>query len=109
MDTTDLKASTLLLGMMGVVLIFVGVVLYANIDRFQAYAHLLTPLPPISIAAYIYAVHRFRPLIHEDVTRPVLMATAKDLLAEFVVGGVAFLVISGLLLGIVILWHSVSR
>ena len=94
---------------MGVAMAIVSAALYANTERLKAHAHLLIPLPPITVAAYIYALSRFGPIIDGDVTRSTLMATVKDLLAEFVVGGLAFLVISGLMLGIVLLWHSFSR
>ena len=98
-----------MLGAIGVATAIVGTVLYANAEQLQSHAHLLIPLPPITVAAYIYALSRFGPIIDGDVTRSTLMATVNDLLAEFVVGGLAFLIISGLMLGIVLVWHSVSR
>ncbi len=102
------RSTTLLLTGMGVAMALVGAVLYLNADRLGDHAHLLIPLPPISVAAYIYAVNRFGPLLSGEISRTTLTQTIKDLMAEFLVGGLAFLVISFVLLAFVLLWNAVK-
>lgn len=108
MMVDDVRSTTLLLTGMGIAMAIVGAILYANADRLGEHAHLLIPLPPISVAAYIYAVNRFGPLLSGSVNAEALTRTLKDLVAEFFVGGLAFLVISLILLGIVLLWRTVN-
>lgn len=102
----DVRSTTLLLTGMGIAMAIVGAILYANADRLGEHAHLLIPLPPISVAAYIYAVNRFGPLLSGSLSAETLARTFKDLIAEFFVGGLAFLIISLILLGIVLLWRA---
>ena len=94
---------------MGIAMVVVGGLLHANAERLAPYAYLLAPLPPICVAAYVYAVLQFRPLIDGDLSPSAVTTTIKQLFAQFLVGGVAFLVISGLMLGVVLLWRLLAR
>ena len=107
MVVEGVKSTTLLLTGLGIAMAIVGAILYANAHRLGEHAHLLIPLPPICVAAYIYAVNRFGPLLSGSVSRDTLRRTLLDLFAELVVGGLAFLVISLILLGIVLLWNAI--
>ena len=103
------RSTTLLLTGMGIAMTIVGAVLYANAHHLGEHAHLLIPLPPISVAAYIYAVNRFSPLLSGTVSTATLTQTLKHFITEFFVGGLAFLVISFILLGLVLLWNVATR
>ncbi len=109
MIVEGVKFTTLLLAAMGIAMTVVGLLLYANAHRLEEHAHLLIPLPPISVAAYIYAVNRFGPLLAGAMDADTLSRTIKDLIVEFFIGGLAFLVISLLLLGIVLLWNVATK
>ena len=109
MIVDEIKETTLLLTGMGIAMAIVGTLLYVNAHRLGDHAHLLIPLPPISVAAYVYAVSRFGPLLSGNVSAATLTQTLKDLIAEFFVGGLAFLIISAILLGIVLLWNAAVR
>ena len=109
MVVEGVKSTTFLLAGMGIAMAIGGVVLYANAHRLEEHAHLLIPLPPISVAAYIYAVNHFGPLLAGAMDADTLGRTLKDLIAEFFVGGLAFLVISLLLLGVVLLWNVATK
>ena len=71
----------------------VGLILYTNATRVAPYMRYLLPLPPISVAAYIYVLN----IVSLKSDRA--FNIGKDLLLETVIGTVSFLLITLLLLG----------
>ena len=78
---------------MGFAMFIVGLILYTNAARIAPYMRYLLPLPPISVAAYIYVLN-----VVGAKSDPAFNI-GKDLLLETVIGTVSFVLITLLLLG----------
>ena len=107
MEINKLKTNLLLIAMMGGAMLIVGIVLYLLADPVSPYMRFLLPLPPISVAAYIYVQNKVA--LPESSKEPVQVAV-KDLLTETVFGTILFAIIAGLLLfGFAVLPETVYR
>ncbi len=101
-----MRTSLLLITLMGVVMLLIGIGLYLAADHVASLMRFLLPLPPISVAAYIYVLNKVNAPRGPGAEEP----TTIDLLKETVIGTLAFLAITGLiLLGFAVLPETLSR
>ncbi|TDI14933.1 MAG: hypothetical protein E2P05_08425 [Acidobacteria bacterium] len=83
------KEKILLIAIMGVAMLVAGVVLYALAGRVASHWRFLLPLPPISVASYIYVLNRMsEPSALAGAAT--LQADVRDLFLQTVIGTVAF-------------------
>ena len=94
-EISKLRSNLSLIAIMGGAMLIVGTVLYLLAGPVSNYMRFLLPLPPISVAAYIYVQNKISlPETSGETPR----ATLKDLLTETVFGTLLFGIIAGLLL-----------
>ena len=102
-----MRTSLLLITLMGAVMLFIGAGLYLLADQVATFMRFLLPLPPISVAAYIYVLNKVNaPEASTGAGEP----TTVHLLKETASGPLAFLAITGLILiGVGVLPDDLSR
>lgn len=93
MEVETARTNLIIITSMGLAMFLVGLFLYFNASRIAPYMRYLLPLPPISVAAYIYVLN----VVGAKGTRA--LDISKDLLIETVIGTVSFVLITVLLLG----------
>lgn len=103
----DVKINLLLLGLMGLAMFIIAVVLYAVADRL-VYGRMLLTLPPISVAAYIYMVNWSAAHDAAALSGPALYTTIGEVFIQTLIGGIAFIIITFLILSGLIAWSSVT-
>ena len=93
MEIQVVRNNLIIIASMGFAMFIVGLILYTNASRIAPYMRYLLPLPPISVAAYIYVLNvvgfKGDPAFN----------IGKDLLLETVIGTLSFVLITLLLLG----------
>ncbi len=95
MKLNKLRSNLSLTAIMGAAMLTVGTVLYLFADQVFNYMRFLLPLPPISVAAYIYVQNKVG---LPETSSETAKATLKDLLAGTAIGTLLFVSIAGLLL-----------
>ena len=94
------KPKILLIVALGGAMFILGMVLFVFAEQVAPYMRLLLPLPPISVAAYIYVLNKLN-ITPEDPTVPgKRRALLADVLTETAVGVIVFLALSLLMLGV---------
>lgn len=91
----DVRLSILLIIALGTCMLFVAIFLYGLGDTVAAYERYLLPLPPISVAAYMYALNRMSLPQHGAGG---IRAGLRDLVTETLVGVASFLLVTTLIL-----------
>ena len=92
MEIQVVRNNLIVIASMGFAMFIVGLILYTNTSRVAPYMRYLLPLPPISVAAYIYVLNIVG--AREGST----LNIGKDLLMETFIGTVCFLLITWLIL-----------
>lgn len=96
----QIKRNMLLIVAMGGAMFIVGLALLAFANQVAPYMRHLLPLPPISVAAYIYVLNKLA-ITPADPTLPgKRRALAADVLTETLVGVIVFLALSLLMIGV---------
>ncbi len=93
MQVEAARTNLIIITSMGFAMFLLGLFLYFNASRIAPHMRYLLPLPPISVAAYIYVLN----VVGEWGDRA--LDISKDLLIETVIGTVSFVLITVLLLG----------
>ncbi|MDJ0718892.1 MAG: hypothetical protein QNJ54_32470 [Prochloraceae cyanobacterium] len=93
MQVEAARTNLIIITSMGLAMFLLGLFLYFNASRIAPYMRYLLPLPPISVAAYIYVLN----VVGAKGDRA--LNISKDLLVETVIGTVSFVLITVLLLG----------
>ena len=93
MQVEAARTNLIIITSMGLAMFLLGLFLYFNASRIAPYMRYLLPLPPISVAAYIYVLNVV------SVRGDRALNISKDLLVETVIGTVSFVLITVLLLG----------
>jgi hypothetical protein len=81
MEPEMLKINTLSIAIFGLLVFLVGLVLYIFRDSLSTYIRFILPIPPISVAAYIFVFNMFRhygghlPETFTGTTREILLST----------------------------------
>ena len=92
MEIQVVRNNLIVIASMGFAMFIVGLILYTNTSRVAPSMRYLLPLPPISVAAYIYVLNIVG--AREGST----LNIGKDLLMETFIGTVCFLLITWLIL-----------
>lgn len=96
----DIRPKILLITAMGAAMFIVGMALFAFTEQVEPYMRFLLPLPPLSVAAYIYMLNKLA-ITRSDPTVPgKRQALVMDVLTETVVGTVVFVVLSLLIIAV---------
>lgn len=95
-----IKPKILLMVVMGGTMFIVGMVLFAFAEHVATYMRFLLPLPPISVAAYIYVLNKLAITPIDPTVPGKRRALLADVLTETVVGVVVFLALSLLMIGV---------
>ncbi len=103
-----MKTQMMVIAMMGVSMLVVGLVIYAMADQLSGIARLLSPLAPISVAAYIYVNNLMQNAGPDALRGPALLKTIDEVFRQVLVGGILFIVIAFLMLGSLIIWQMGS-
>ena len=93
MEIQVVRNNLIIIASMGFAMFIVGLILYTNASRIAPYMRYLLPLPPISVAAYIYVLNVV------SFKGDPAFKIGQDLLMETLIGTVSFLLITLLLLG----------
>lgn len=89
----------LLIAALGAAMFIFGMVLVVLTDQVAPYTRYLLPLPPISVAAYIYILNKLL-ITPDDPTIPgERKVLAKDALTQILVGTLVFLLLSIMMVG----------
>ena len=95
-----IKPKILLIAALGAAMFVFGMLLVVVTEQVAPYMRYLLPLPPISVAAYIYMLNKLL-ITPDDPTVPgKRKALAKDALTETLVGILGFLVLSIMMIGV---------
>ena len=88
----DIRPKILLITAMGAAMFIVGMALFAFTEQVEPYMRFLLPLPPLSVAAYIYMLNRMG---ETDALAGALTfgEDVMDLLLQTVIGTASFLVV----------------
>jgi len=103
-----MKMKMLVIAIMGLSMFTVGMAFYLLADRMSGQGHLLAPLPPISVAAYIFVLDLFERTDPGALRGVAVLKTLKEVLLQCLVGGVCFIVVTFLMLTVLIIWYSVT-
>ena len=95
-----IKPKILLMVVMGGTMFIVGMVLFAFAEHVATYMRFLLPLPPISVAAYIYVLNKLAITPIDPTVPGKRRALLADVLTETVVGVIVFLALSLLMIGV---------
>lgn len=96
----DIKPKILLITAAGAAMFIVGMLLLAFTEQVEPYLRFLLPLPPLSVAAYIYLLNKLA-ITRSDPTVPgKRQALVMDVLTETVVGTLVFVVLSLLIIAV---------
>ena len=96
----DIRPKILLITAMGAAMFIVGMALFAFTEQVEPYMRFLLPLPPLSVAAYIYMLNKLA-ITRSDPTVPgKRQALVMDVLTETVVGTLVFVVLSLLIIAV---------
>ena len=93
MPIETVRNNLIIIASMGFAMFAVGLILYTNATRVAPYMRYLLPLPPISVAAYIYVLN----IVGKEGDRT--LNIGQDLLIETAIGTISFVLITLLLLG----------
>ncbi len=93
MQIEAVRNNLIIIASMGFAMFLVGLILYSNATRIAPYMRYLLPLPPISVAAYIYVLN----IVGAEGDRT--LNIGQDLLMETAIGTISFVLITLLLLG----------
>ena len=101
MEIQVVRNNLIVITSMGFAMFIVGLILYTNATRVAPYMRYLLPLPPISVAAYIYVLNIVG---NESDLAEIRVAVrtlniGQDLLIETAIGTISFVLITLLLLG----------
>ena len=96
----DFKPKILLITAAGAAMFIVGMALFAFTEHVEPYLRFFLPLPPLSVAAYIYILNK-PTITRSDPTVPgKRQALVMDVLTETVVGTLVFVVLSLLIIAV---------
>lgn len=100
MEAVEVRPKILLITAAGATMFIVGMLLFAFTEQVEPYLRFLLPLPPLSVAAYIYVLNKLA-ITRSDPTVPgKRQALVMDVLTETVVGTLVFLVLSLLIIAV---------
>lgn len=104
MDQNTLKINLLAIASFGILVTLVGILLYIFRNSASENIRFLLPIPPLSIAAYVFIINVFRQYNGKLPTNP--WAIARELLTGTLTAAVVFGVFS---LGLIILLELARR
>lgn len=94
------KPKILLIAALGAAMFVFGMVLVVLTDQVAPYTRYLLPLPPISVAAYIYMLNKLLITPDDPTVSGERKALAKDALTQILVGTLVFLLLSIMMVGV---------
>lgn len=109
MAEVDIKVNLLVIAMMGIALFIAATGLYLVAHRISDYGHLLLPLPAIAVAAYIFVVNWASSSDAFSLRNAPLAAKLWHVFIQALVGGVAFVSITFLILVALLVWQAMTR
>ena len=95
-----IKPKILLIAAMGAAMFVVGMVLFAFADRVAPYMRFLLPLPPLSVAGYIYVLNKLAITTTDPTVPEKRRELLTDVVTETIVGVIVFVALSLLMIGV---------
>ena len=96
----DIKPKILLIIAMGVAIFAMGMALFAFTKTVGPYMRYLLPLPPISVAAYMYVLNKLAIAPSDPTVKGERRALIQDVLTELLVGVIVFFVLCMLMIAV---------
>ena len=107
MAEVDIKINMQFMALLGLAMFAVGLVLYVLSDRIVR-GHLLLPLPPLAVAAYIYVVNWYATTDMATFSRADFIPKLKEVLIQTLIGGLAFSIVTFLMLLGLVVWRGAT-